>query len=329
MAAQLIVVRKSGVSIVVGLFTTATVLFAASDNSGDYEKSVAEVRNGLVVLRDALSTMKSAGFEGSLRVTAQEEFLKFAPPKVASSASENKDALFRIRELRQGAQWAMVRERLGKDGGVESSDSFFVGDTSMVHRIVGHESSATITPLKSDGSSKVPGNQDTALMIYAFLTQKIDRPYIPHLEPGVLASAQSWAGVLNALPSAILTKEGVVQLTLDRGDYKWVVDFSKFTGGSQRWPSSLKLLTKDSVLVQQVTVLEYSKDEKLIGIPKRMMLDTFYEASGKSIHVANWEFSFSNLTINQPIDQDALTFDPSSVDFIHDGANHAFIRVPK
>jgi hypothetical protein len=266
-----------------------------------------------VALHEFLSKLTSWEFEGSLIINTQEEYYNALERNAPRVKAAEKVARFRTRELRRAERWMIISERLGADNTVVSAESFYLSESALAHKMVGASATASISPVGADKGDGVPGNWDTVLAIYCFLKEDIKLPYIPHMEPSALSSLDGWAAV---------------DVTLKKGDFKLEVEFSKAPDGSQRWPSCLRMFTKDNLLAQEINVAEYFNDAKSVGLPKKMTLNTFSEYAGKSMPIAKWEYNFTKAAINQQVNLEEVTFDPASVERIWDVANKVYIRVP-
>jgi len=318
----------SSIIIVFAIFNSVGKFAAAGESVVVSEEDIAEVKRGAVALHDFLAKLTSWEFDGNLIITTQEEYynaLKEVSPQVKAA---DKVVGFRTRELRRAERWMMISERLGKDDTVVSAESFFLSESALVQKMVGASATASISSVGADKGDGVPGNRDTVLSIYSFLKPDIKLPYIPHIEPSVLSSRDGWAALNAALPEATVGKGGAVKVTLKKGDFKLEVEFTKVLDGSQRWPSCLRMFTKDNLLAQEINVAEFFIDAKSVGLPKKMTLDTFSEYAGKSLAVAKWEYTFTKVAINQEVKLEEVTFDPASVESIWDVANKVYIHVP-
>jgi hypothetical protein len=114
---------------------------------------IAEIENGLIALRDQLAQLSSWDFTGSLRITTPDAFLQALAPGDATKQAEMKVGRYRIHESMQGGLWMMQSDKLGKDDEISSSESFYVSQEAIVHKMTGRSRSATIVPTgaKSNG----------------------------------------------------------------------------------------------------------------------------------------------------------------------------------
>jgi len=294
-------------------------------------EEVRQIKNGLTALRDTFAKLQSWEFAGAVRVETSNEFMQAYAPVSITDRDQKKLGQYRLRELRSGELWMAHRERLRADGSMVSSETFYTTPESVVHKMVGKGSDATVYPNQGGKHQAVAAYFDSVMLIYSFLSPDWGEGHIPHLDPKILNSTDAWNKALDLVTSTELSPGGATRVVFVRKQSKIVVDFALSPDGTQRWPVRLNALTRDDRRISEVEVISFSKEPHALGLPDAFRLRTFAlnEGMKESRPVATWDFTFDTIKTNVRIDGHALTFDPLSVVEIRDEASRTNTVIPK
>lgn len=280
----------------------------------------------LAQIQEALSASETFRYETAVKFTVDDGYLDLFPPaKRPAKVMER-----RIVGRYSGTDGKIVYEYLDEKRAVTQTELYFINKENVVIEDSSDGATAMIKAIKGMGETSLPPNVDGPLLIFGFLQPQIDGMGIRAITPKVFKSKEAWSEVVGGLPSATLTDDGGLSVTMKRKSDIVILTFARSAAGNNYWPSGLRITTPNSALITEVKVKEYLSDPALPGIPKRLEVK-YYIPQGRtadSILKATGEYETKEFARGIEVDKEELAFDPTSVNSIFDTDTRVTIQVP-
>lgn len=266
-----------------------------------------------------LSRLRAFEMKGRIAVEVSEEFLKI------NGGSKRMQRNFTVEG--NGLQTKAVVDYMDIEGRIRNSMAYHLDSERVVVVDGAGERRAKIFSL-SKGEDYGLFNHSPAFLEYSFLHQSISRAGIPTLTLGKLAEKEIWLKALKNVQSAEIADDGILSVTIASETGSCMVELRAKSDKDGYQIGAVTFFTKDGLVDRKIEVLSFQEDENGGKLGNRFRVSVYFPIAN-SPPAAVWDFDLDGIKINNPIDADALDFDPLSVVGIFDGDNNVNLSVPK